>query len=153
MSLIFGEQEPEKIERIFDELDDLTRPTFKRLKKNLDTTLAARYGIEESKLMPWHYQDRFFQEAPKVGSKYDIDSMYTGKNLADITSNFYKSIGAPIDDMLAKSDLYEKPGKNQHAYCIHIDRAGDVRALCNIKENAKRMDTMLHEFGHAIYDK
>ena len=153
MSLVFGEQEPEKIEAIFDELDGLTKPTFERLKKNLDSQLATRYGIEERALMPWHYQDRFFQEAPKVGSKYNMDSIYTGKNLADITSSFYKSIWAPIDDLIAKSDLYEKPGKNQHAYCFNIDKAGDVRVLCNIKENAKRMDTMLHEFGHAIYEK
>jgi peptidyl-dipeptidase A len=55
--------------------------------------------------------------------------------------------------MMAKSDLYEKPGKNQHAYCIDIDNLGDVRVLCNIKPNASWMGTMLHEFGHANYDK
>lgn len=153
MSLSFWEQDPETIQDIFDELDSLTKPTFEHLKKNLDAKLALRYGLQEHNLMPWHYQDRFFQEAPKIWSTYDVDKIYEGKNLADITSSFYKSIGLPIDDMLANSDLYEKPGKNQHAYCIHIDRAGDVRVLCNIKENAKWMDTMLHEFGHAIYDK
>lgn len=153
LSLTFGEQDPSTIQTIFDELDILTKPTFERLKKDLDTNLAARYGITEQDLMPWHFQDRFFQEAPKIWSKYDVDKIYEGKNLADITSSFYKSIWLPIDDMLAKSDLYEKPGKNQHAYCIHLDRAGDVRVLCNIKENAKWMDTMLHEFGHASYDK
>ncbi|MFZ4707847.1 MAG: M2 family metallopeptidase, partial [Bacteroidales bacterium] len=30
---------------------------------------------------------------------------------------------------------------------------GDVRVLCNIKPNASWMGTMLHEFGHANYDK
>jgi peptidyl-dipeptidase A len=55
--------------------------------------------------------------------------------------------------MIAKSDLYEKPGKNQHAYCIDIDNESDVRVLCNLKPNASWMGTMLHEFGHANYDK
>jgi peptidyl-dipeptidase A len=65
MSLTFGEQDPQTIQTIFDELDTLTKPTFERLKKDLDAKLAARYGIEEQHLMPWHFQDRFFQEAPK----------------------------------------------------------------------------------------
>ena len=58
-----------------------------------------------------------------------------------------------IKDMLSKSDLYEKEGKYQHAYCTQIDKEGDIRVLCNIKPNYKWMSTMLHEFGHAVYDK
>jgi peptidyl-dipeptidase A len=60
----------------------------------------------------------------------------------------------PIDPMLEKSDLYERPetGKNQHAYCIDIDRdKRDIRVLCNVKPNTSWMETMLHEFGHALY--
>jgi len=55
--------------------------------------------------------------------------------------------------LLANSDLFEKEGKYQHAYCTDIDRAGDIRVLCNIKKNQRWMSTMLHEFGHAVYDK
>ena len=55
--------------------------------------------------------------------------------------------------MLKNSDLYEKEGKNQHAFCTDIDNTGDVRVLCNIKSNSYWMNTMLHEFGHAVYDK
>ena len=54
---------------------------------------------------------------------------------------------------MKKSDLYEKPGKNQHAFCNDMDNEGDVRVLCNLKPNEKWMNTMLHEFGHAGYDK
>ena len=43
MSLTFGEQDPATIQTIFDELDTLTKPTFERLKKDLDIKLAARY--------------------------------------------------------------------------------------------------------------
>jgi peptidyl-dipeptidase A len=34
-----------------------------------------------------------------------------------------------------------------------MDNEGDVRVLCNIVPNEEWMGTMLHEFGHAIYDK
>ena len=55
--------------------------------------------------------------------------------------------------MLERSDLYERDGKCQHAFCIDIDRDGDVRVLCNVRPSEHWMDTMLHEFGHAIYDR
>ena len=58
-----------------------------------------------------------------------------------------------VREILNNSDLYEKPGKNQHAYCINIDREGDVRILENLKNNERWMDTTLHELGHAVYEK
>lgn len=36
---------------------------------------------------------------------------------------------------------------------MSVDRGGDVRVLCNVKSNEKWMGTMLHEYGHAVYDK
>ena len=53
--------------------------------------------------------------------------------------------------MLARSDLYEKPGKSPHAFCTDIDREGDVRVLANIVPNEYWMGTMLHELGHSVY--
>ena len=64
---------------------------------------------------------------------------------------FFGDLGLPIEEIVARSDLYEREGKNQHAFCTDIDRAGDVRTLCNIKPTASWMDTMLHEQGHAVY--
>ena len=55
--------------------------------------------------------------------------------------------------MLARSDLYEREGKQQHAYCMHVDRQGDIRVLANIKPDEHWMSTMLHECGHAVYDR
>ena len=62
-------------------------------------------------------------------------------------------MGFDVTDLMKLADLYERPGKNQHAFCQSMDRMGDVRVLCNNKSNEKWMGTMLHEFGHAVYDK
>ena len=43
-------------------------------------------------------------------------------------------------------------GKCQHAFCIDIDRRGDVRVLANVVPNHDWADTMLHELGHGVYD-
>lgn len=152
MNLKVNEEDPEEISKLFDELDVLTKDAFAKEKENIDNYFAERYKIKKEELMPWHYQNRFFQEAPKI-YKVDFDKFYEGKKLEDITTKFYKSIGLPIEDMVKNSDLYEKPGKNQHAYCTDIDRSGDVRVLCNIVPNEKWMNTMLHEYGHAVYSK
>ncbi|NVN95668.1 MAG: M2 family metallopeptidase [Bacteroidetes bacterium] len=152
MSLQLSEQDPKEIESLFDELDSLTRGTFADLKNEMDDYFAKRYKISKTDLMPWHYQNRFFQEAPKLYA-VDLDKYYAKTNLDKITTDYYKGIGLPIDDMIKNSDLYEKPGKNQHAFCTDIDNEGDVRVLCNIKPNQQWMGTMLHEFGHASYDK
>lgn len=152
MSLELSEQNPDDISALFDELDNLTRDAFAGLKDEIDTYLANRLKISKDQLMPWHYQNRFFQEAPAIYS-VDLDKYYKEQNIEKLTTDYYTSIGLDIKDMLANSDLYEKPGKNQHAYCIDIDNAGDVRVLCNIKPNYNWMNTMMHEFGHGVYDK
>lgn len=152
MSLKLSDQDPKEIEKIFDELDSLTKDAFAELKGEMDDYFAKRYKIKKEELMPWHYQDRFFQEAPKI-YEVDLDKYYKGKNLVNITTKYYAGLGLDISDLVKKSDLYEKEGKNQHAFCTDIDNEGDVRVLCNVVDNVYWMNTMLHEYGHAVYDK
>ncbi len=152
MSLTLSDQDPAVISQLFDELDELTRDAFAEMKVEMDEFLAARLKIKTDELMPWHYQNRFFQEAPQV-FEVDFDKYFKGQDLVKITSDYFASIGLPIDKLVANSDLFEKPNKNQHAYCINIDRdARDIRVLCNIKDNARWAETMLHEYGHALYE-
>jgi len=152
MSLRLSEENPEEISKLFDELDNLTKDAFAKEKDAVDEYFAKRYNVKKEELMPWHYQNRFFQEAPKI-YKVDFDDFYKGKDLVKITESYYKGLGLPIDDIVKNSDLFEKPGKNQHAYCTDIDRSGDVRVLGNVVPNEKWMNTLLHEFGHSIYSK
>lgn len=149
MSLELSEQNPDDIFRIFRKLDKLTKKPFKNLKNEVDEILKRRYNV--NKLMPWHYQDLFFQEGPEI-YKVDLDAYYKNQDIMKIAEDFYENLGMSITPVLAKSDLYEKPGKYQHACCIDIDREGDVRIVQNIKDNEKWMGTTLHELGHAAYD-
>ena len=152
MSLRLSDQDPEKIEKLFDELDSLTRNTFAALKSDIDSVLAAKYKIKPEQLMPWHYQNRFFQEAPAIYN-INLDSYYAKQDVVQLAKDFYAGIGLDVTAILAKSDLYEKEGKYQHAFCTHIDRSGDVRVVCNVKNNEQWMGTILHELGHGVYDK
>ena len=150
MQLALNEQDQAAVLRLFDELDALTKEPFLEAKQAIDRSLAKQYGIDPSQLRPWHYHDPFFQEPPSV-YEADLDAPFANVDIVDVCRRFYQGIGLPVDDVLARSDLYEKPGKSPHAFCTDIDRNGDVRVLVNIVPNEYWMGTMLHELGHAVY--
>lgn len=150
MSLKLSGQEPDEVTAILDELDMLTADAFAGLKTEIDTYLAKRNNINASDLKPWHYQNRYFQEAPEIYA-VDFDRYYSTQDPVKLVTGYYESIGLDVTPILEKSDLYEKPGKNQHAFCIDIDRQGDVRTLNNIRADSYWMNTILHELGHGVY--
>jgi len=150
LQLHLNEQSQEQILKLFDELDDLTREPFRKLKVEIDAKLADQSGVMVDELRPWHYHDPFFQESPAIFAA-DFDSVYAHADILKLCREFYNGIGLPIDDVIARSDLYEKPGKSPHAFCTDIDRKGDVRVLANIVPNEYWMGTMLHELGHSVY--
>lgn len=151
MSLTLSEENPEEVSQLFDELDNLTKGSFTEVKTEMDSILAARLHIKPSELMPWDYQNRYFQEAPKIYN-LDVDKYFKDKKVVDLTADYYRGLGMPIDDIIQRSSLYPKENKNQHAYCINIDRKHDIRILGNVVNNDSWMETMLHEFGHALYE-
>jgi peptidyl-dipeptidase A len=150
LQLHLNEQSQDQILNLFDELDLLTREPFRKLKLEVDGKLAEQSGVSITELRPWHYHDPFFQEAPAIFAA-DFDSVYAKADILKLCRDFYASIGLPIEDVIARSDLYEKPGKSPHAFCTDIDREGDVRVLANIVPNEYWMGTMLHELGHSVY--
>jgi peptidyl-dipeptidase A len=152
MMIVTGEQDVAELDEMFAELDELTARPFAQLKRELDEILAAGYGIAPSDLMPWHYHDPFFQRTPLV-YELDLDEYYKGRDLEKIARTFYNGVGLPIDDILARSDLYDREGKYPHAYGFDADREGDARVLANLQDTERWMETLLHELGHALYSK
>ncbi|HXV13837.1 MAG TPA: M2 family metallopeptidase, partial [Candidatus Krumholzibacteria bacterium] len=66
MSLELSEQQADDMSALFDRLDLATREPFARAKAEIDAALALRYAVRPGDLRPWHYEDPFFQEAPRV---------------------------------------------------------------------------------------
>jgi peptidyl-dipeptidase A len=151
MQLALSELDKGQLLKLFDELDALTREPFHAAKAEIDAALAKQCGVRVEDLRPWHYHDPFFQEAPAIYG--DFDSVYRKIDIVKTVSAFYTGIGLPIDDVLARSDLYEKPGKSPHAFSQDMDREGDVRVLANVVPGQEWLTTMLHECGHATYEK
>lgn len=152
MALILAEQKEEELVAIFEQLAELTDQPFRELKAEIDSALSQRYGVTPEQMRPWGYQDPFFQEPPQI-YEISLDKYYQNVDVKELARKFYNGIGLIVDDVLARSDLYERPGKYPHAYCTDIDRKGDVRVMANLKNNEYQMDTILHELGHSVYFK
>lgn len=133
------------------EVERLTDGPFRAWKAALDAGLAERFGVTPDALAPWHLDDPFFQDPPIAGT-VDLDPCFVGADLEALTRRTFTGLGLDIDRSLAASDLYAREGKSQHAFCINLDRGPDVRVLANVEPNERWADTMLHEFGHAVYD-
>ncbi|QOR67153.1 M2 family metallopeptidase [Cytobacillus suaedae] len=152
MGFALQELDRDEVFAIFNELIEQSDEAYRSMKKELDERLAAKFGVNPEDIRPWHYVDPFFQEAPPTDSA-NLDPFYKGKDIVQITTDTFNSMGIEIDDLYAKSDLFPREKKNPTAFCSDIDREGDVRVLCNLTEDAYWMETNLHEFGHAAYFK
>jgi peptidyl-dipeptidase A len=177
-SLDLQEIDPGELSRIMSRLQSATEAPFRRLKESLDARLKERFGV--GAVMPWHLSDPFFQGCREEVDAYpasrgrddpgpasegeldagtvtdmDVDRYFRDKDLEALTRKTYDNMGLEVRDVLARSDLYERDGKNQHAFCLSVSREYpyDVRVLANVRPDSYWMDTLLHEFGHAVYDK
>ncbi|MCE5193003.1 MAG: M2 family metallopeptidase [Candidatus Cryosericum sp.] len=155
MSIQLQEFDSTWLKRTLETYRDQTNPLFRRVKDSIDQAVGKRLGVDPDKLMPWHMSDMFFQEAPRT-SDLDLAIYYENKGqhiVEQLATQTYDAIGLDIRDIIARSDLYERPGKDQHAFTMHVDNKGDVRVLANLRPNETEMETLLHEMGHAVYDK
>jgi len=152
MALAHQELDETTLFTLLGRLKELTEAPFGRIKADIDRTLAARYGLSAWDSRPWLYADPFFQESPPGAAAVDLDQIFAEQDIEALTVRTFDGVGLPIRPLLPRSDFLEREGKNQHAFCLHVDRTGDVRVLCNVRPNEYWMSTMLHEFGHAVYD-
>ncbi|MFH1108440.1 MAG: M2 family metallopeptidase [Planctomycetota bacterium] len=152
LSLFLQELDEQEFFELFDELDRLTREPFAKLKAEIDRTRAARFHLAVGALRPWHFGDFFFQELPSE-QQAGLEEAYAGADPLALSKKYFAGIGLAVDDILGRSDLYEKPGKCPHAYGVDMDRAGDVRVIANLKPTQYWSTILLHELGHAAYSK
>jgi peptidyl-dipeptidase A len=151
LSLASDELDENRLIETLGEAERVTAGPFQRWKHELDESLAERFGCSVAELRPWHYSDPFFQEAPPDGG-VDLDPLLEDKDIVGLARRTLDGLGLEVEGILERSDLFPRDGKNQHAFCVDIDRRGDVRVLANLVPTHDSADTMLHELGHGVYD-
>ena len=145
-----NEQSQEQVLKLFDDLDALTREPFRSSSSRSTPSSPTRAAWCWRTSAPGTITTR--SSRSRRPSSPPTSTRSTPRlDILKLCRDFYAGIGLPIDDVIARSDLYEKPGKSPHAFCTDIDREGDVRVLANIVPNEYWMGTMLHELGHSVY--
>lgn len=151
-----------KLDKIYEDITRFTDEPFKKLKDNfIDPRLAKRYGISVSELMPWHYQNAFFQAPPSaIFDEVNLDEFYKNTDankLIKTTEHFFDSIGIDVKPLLKHSSLFPKPGKNPHAFAMFTDpnKPGSSVLLMNMPNPPKPVQaedagTFLHELAHDV---
>jgi peptidyl-dipeptidase A len=151
LAVAVSELDEQKLLATLDACDRATAEPFARWKHALDVRVAERFRCATADLRPWHYADPFFQEPPPEGA-VDLDPLFRSRDIVELGRRTFDGIGLEVDATLSRSDLFPRLGKCQHAFCVDIDRAGDVRVLMNVVDDHDSMATLLHELGHAVYD-
>jgi peptidyl-dipeptidase A len=152
MRLQLDEQDTAQLFPLFQSIAAQTDILAQREMAKARDFLAARYGIRSPEIRSWHFEDPFLQEAPSYLSAR-LDPFFERQNPRDVVLGFFQSLGLDPADILARSDLSERDGKAPQAYCIDIDRNGDIRILANLRKSEKWTSILLHEMGHALYGK
>lgn len=135
---------------ILDELARKSDKAYAGCLKEIEKNLAEKFGVARSELGPWAWSDPFAQEDPI--DSHELDQLLNDVDIPQATVSFYEKMGMDVAPILSRSDMYERPLKNQHAFCMNLDRAGDVRTLNNVTASIKWLETVLHELGHAVYE-
>ncbi|MGB7978518.1 MAG: M2 family metallopeptidase [Chlamydiales bacterium] len=148
MQLDLQEVEPKWLLKTLEDLSLQSERAYSEVLAEIKRLQAERFGTKE--LGPWAWSDPFCQEDPLDSE--ELDQLTDGVDIAQTSAQFYREMGIDVEPILSRSDMYERPGKNQHAFCINLDREGDVRTLNNVKPSIKWLDTVLHELGHGIYE-
>jgi peptidyl-dipeptidase A len=151
LAVATSEMDEERLFATLAECDTLTSEPFAAWKAETDARLSERFGCPVSELGPWHYEDPFFQEVPAAGG-VDLTHVFDGTDVVALARSTYDGIGLETGPILERSDLYPRDGKSQHAFCLDVDREGDVRVLANVAPDRYWADTMLHELGHGVFD-
>jgi peptidyl-dipeptidase A len=152
MRLVLDDHDPVKLHKIYDDFERITREPYRLMKQKMDEKLSLIYSVPVEHLMPWHYQNRFFQEAPDIFD-VNLDTYYAGTNIVKLAQKYFNGLGLNIDDVMANSDLYDKPGKTQAGFSTDIDRNGDVRIIANMDISESSMNTILYESAYSAYLK
>jgi peptidyl-dipeptidase A len=150
MQLDLQEVDAKWLLKTLEDFSKKSEKAYAAVFSQIEKEQSKRFGVPSSELGPWAWGEPFCQEDPLDSN--DLDQLVDGVDIAKASTQFYKSMGVDVSAILDKSDMYERPGKNQHAFCMNLDRDGDVRTLNNVKASIKWLETVLHELGHAIYE-
>ena len=110
--------------------------------------LSKIFGIPAEKLMRFHKS-----YSTNTGDGKTVkQKLFTVDKVIQTVKKAYMGMGFDIDNMPIKTDLYPRKNKDTSAFCIAIIPGKDIRVMANLTNSTDGLLTLMHEFGHAVYE-
>lgn len=152
MSLALDELDEDRLYGLLDALEARLEGAWAAERGRIAAERRRALGLpDDAPLMPWHLVDPFGQEAPSVGPD-PLEPVIGQVDALAASCAYFADLGQPMEGVVDRSDVLPRPGKDQHAFMMHVDRTGDVRTLLNLTPTVRWLETTLHELGHAAYE-
>lgn len=139
---------------LFTTLDHVaaqSHSAYAHVMEEINESLANKWQVPRQELGPWAWSEPFCQEDPL--DVQELDALVKEVDIVKAAEKYYRALGFDVSEILKRSDNFERVGKNQQAFCLHIDRNGDIRTLNNVRQTIKWLEILLHELGHAVYEQ
>ena len=150
MQLDFQEVDSKWLLTTLENLAAGSDTAYKEMIQAIEKIQCDRFGVTVDQLGPWAWNDPFGQE--DTVDTAELDALVADVDIVEASVRFYHRMGIDVSPILKNSDMFEREGKNQQAFCVNMDRGSDVRTLNNVRPRIKWLETVLHELGHAIYE-
>lgn len=150
MQLDLKEVDSEWLFNLLNDFSYKSEKAYQQAIEEIEIEQCKKFSVTKDQLGPWAWSEPFAQENP-LNTK-ELDELVRDLDLCEIAHAFYNKMGFDVLPIFQRSDMFERPGKNQHAFFINIDRGSDLRTLNNVKCSLKWLETLLHEYGHAVYE-
>lgn len=139
-----------KIRAAIEKVDKMTGEKYKKIKKELDSTLEKKLKCHSARIPAYIYGDPFLRCYP-VHIDQNVNQMFKGKDIAYTGFKYYDMLGVNLNEIFEVSDLYIRPGKYQGNLVVDIDREGDIRFSVNSKSNFRGIYSLLRTLGKVVF--
>lgn len=139
------------LNQIINNLRESLDSVYTVIKGNIDKRQKDRFKLKDiSCLEPWHYQDPYFQN---YFNSYQLLDSFEPKSFFNHLLSTFNVNGINLEGLGDCSNLTLDHNKSPESFCLNIDRNKDIRISCNTSPDIKGIKIMLHELGHAVYEK
>ena len=144
------ELDEQKLLQTLAACDRATAEPFGRWKGELDARLADRFGCASPNSARGTTRTPFFRSLLRKVA--NLDPLFEGGTWSRSHVRPSSGSGSTWPGFSTAATCTRARASVQHAFCIDVDRSGDVRVLANVVGNHSWTETMLHGLGHGVYD-
>lgn len=151
LKIYLDDLRPTYVDSVIQTLTRETQDAYMKIVSDVKLAVKQRHWLQDTIIRPWHMRGRFLQYGWRANSA-KRDMYYSYVSMVDVVNRFFGGIGLDVKDIISRSDLSGSK-KYPASVCVNIDRAGDVRLMCDISGTENDLRNLMSQTGMAVYMK